>query len=190
MSPTQCPSNFNDASFCAWLALLDDSTSKSFLIAVTTQADALAQVSELSPGINLFAASTCRPSATTLAPSTACRNLTPPDSALPIGTIPTCSTRTSAGAPAVRRASCGRIPADDEIAAGSIRRPIRLALTIPEFFAEPCGAHMRLMRQCLDCQATLLGTLRMFQPTSCLTSMQSRRPTCQSMATVGLPAIR
>jgi hypothetical protein len=27
-------------------------------------------------------------------------------------------------------------------------------LTIPEFFAEPCGAHMRLMRQWLDCQAT------------------------------------
>jgi hypothetical protein len=28
-------------------------------------------------------------------------------------------------------------------------------LTILEFFAGPCGAHMRLMRQCLDCQATL-----------------------------------
>jgi hypothetical protein len=66
----------------------------------------------------------------------------------------------------------------------------RQVLTILEFFAEPCGAHMRLMRQCLDCQATLLGTLRMFQPTSCLTSMQSKRPTCQSMATVGLPTIR
>jgi hypothetical protein len=63
-------------------------------------------------------------------------------------------------------------------------------LTILEFFAEPCGAHMRLMRQCLDCQATLLGTLRTFQPTSCLTSMQSKRPTCQSIATVGLPTIR
>ena len=35
MSPTQCPRNFNDASFCAWLALLDDRTSRSFLIAVT-----------------------------------------------------------------------------------------------------------------------------------------------------------
>jgi hypothetical protein len=44
---------------------------------------------------------------------------------LPIGTIPTCSMRTSAGAPAVCCASCGRIPADDEIAAGSIRRPMR-----------------------------------------------------------------
>jgi hypothetical protein len=30
-------------------------------------------------------------------------------------------------------------------------------LTILEFFAEPCGAHMRLMRQCLDYQATLLA---------------------------------
>ena len=39
MSPTQCPRNFNDASFCAWLALLDDRTSKSFLIAVTMQAE-------------------------------------------------------------------------------------------------------------------------------------------------------
>jgi len=44
---------------------------------------------------------------------------------LPIGTIPTCSTRTSAGAPAVCCAAGGRIPADDEIAAGSIRRPMR-----------------------------------------------------------------
>jgi hypothetical protein len=40
---------FNDASFCAWLALLDDRTSKSFLIAVTTQADAAGQVSECGP---------------------------------------------------------------------------------------------------------------------------------------------
>jgi len=40
MSPTQCPINFNDASFSAWLTLLDDRTSKSFLVAVTTQADA------------------------------------------------------------------------------------------------------------------------------------------------------
>jgi len=30
-------------------------------------------------------------------------------------------------------------------------------LTILEFFAEPCGTHMRLMRQCLDCQAMLLA---------------------------------
>jgi hypothetical protein len=30
-------------------------------------------------------------------------------------------------------------------------------LTILEFFAEPCGAHMRLMRQCLDYQTTLLA---------------------------------
>jgi hypothetical protein len=74
----------------------------------------------------------------------------------------------------VCNASCRRIPADDETAAGSFRRPIRRGLTILEFFAEPCGAHMRLMRQCLDYQATLLGTLRMFQPTSCLTSMHGR----------------
>src|SRR6266851_10216581 len=53
MSPTQCPINFSDASFCAWLALLDDRTSKSFLIAVTTQADAPGQVSELSPAESL-----------------------------------------------------------------------------------------------------------------------------------------
>ena len=64
------------------------------------------------------------------------------------------------------------------------------ALTILEFFAEPCGAHMRLMRQCLDFRPRSWRTLRMFQPTSCLTSMHSRRPTCQSMATVGLPTIR
>jgi hypothetical protein len=53
-------------------------------------------------------------------------------------------------------------------------------LTIPEFFAEPCGAHMRLMRQCLDCRATLWRILRMFQPTSCSTSMHGNRPTCQA----------
>src|SRR6267154_1598942 len=53
MSPTQWPRNFNDASFCAWLALLDDRTSKSFLIAVTTQADAPGQISELSPAESL-----------------------------------------------------------------------------------------------------------------------------------------
>jgi hypothetical protein len=46
MSPTQCPINFNDASFSALLTLLDDRTSKSFLIAVTTQADAPGQLSE------------------------------------------------------------------------------------------------------------------------------------------------
>src|SRR5258708_27699651 len=42
-----------EASFCAWLALLDDRTSKSFLIAVATQADAPGQVSELSPAESL-----------------------------------------------------------------------------------------------------------------------------------------
>jgi hypothetical protein len=40
-------------------------------------------------------------------------------------------------------------------------------LTILEFFAEPCGAHMRLMRQCLDFRPRSWRTLRMFQPTSC-----------------------
>jgi hypothetical protein len=53
MSPTQCPRNFNEASFCVWLALLDDRTSKSFLIAVTTQTDAPGQVSEWSPSESL-----------------------------------------------------------------------------------------------------------------------------------------
>jgi hypothetical protein len=40
-------------SFSASLALLDDRTSKSFLIAVTTQADAPGQVSEWSPSESL-----------------------------------------------------------------------------------------------------------------------------------------
>src|SRR5258708_15623515 len=53
ISPTQCPRNFNDASFCAWLALLDDRTSKSFLIAVTTHADAPGQLSEWRPSESL-----------------------------------------------------------------------------------------------------------------------------------------
>src|SRR5882672_6903474 len=53
MSPTQCPRNFSDSSFFSWLTPSDDRTSKSFLIAVTTQSDALGQVSELSPSESL-----------------------------------------------------------------------------------------------------------------------------------------
>jgi hypothetical protein len=47
------PRNFNEASFCAGLALLEGRTSKSFLIAVTTQTDAPGQLSEWSPSASL-----------------------------------------------------------------------------------------------------------------------------------------